>query len=252
MASAETRAGSVDIKRFHKIAHLDAFGADNLSGEGAELADRITKMALSGDPAQIKQAKILYGQKVASETNPDLSKFGQPLVFQDNVAGMVFGKFGTWSQAYRENMYRGWTNAKGFKKKAAYVARFIGIQMALHEALVAVGINDKDMSPGASALFGGGPAASTAIAAFQASGQGQQNKDALSQILRTLSPVVPAPKGSLIDIGDAPIGRHMKFNLPTIVPGSLQVHYAALFVKAIDDQDYWKAFLAATSTPALK
>jgi len=274
LASAESRLDSVDIKKFHEKAFMDRFGADNLTGEGQEFTDKITKMALSGDPRQIKDAKVLYGQKVASETNPDMSKFGQPLVFQDNVAGVLFGKFGTWSQTYRENLYRGWKNSNGFAKKSAYVARFIGIQLAIHQALTTgfdlnpnddkttipgLGINSTDMMPGSSALFGGGPAATQIIAAFQAGGQGQQGKDALNTILRALSPAVPAQGGSLIDLGNLQLGPNLKWNLPKIVPGSLQAHYATQFFKALDDYstakdsaDLWRAFLAATSTPALK
>jgi hypothetical protein len=224
-----------DINKFQELSEIRSIKAGN-----PELANTITKLALSGDQMQIKQAKVLFGQKLASEIQPDFARYAQPHVFTNTLPGYVFGRFGTYSAAYRENIYRGWQAAQGFAQKSLFVGRFIGVGVALAGSLSALGINGKDFLPGYSGLFGGGPQFHEALTVLQAASPNAQGAQAMDALQKLLLPVnFSKTNGTTL-------------NYPTILPGSLQLHYGKQMLDAIQQGDYWKAFLAFSTVPTLK
>ena len=225
-----------DIQKFKDLTELRQIQVGN-----PELADQIAQLAISGDSAKVAQAKALFAQKLSSETNPNFDSFQQPHFYTNTIAGNLFGRMGTYSTATRENLFRGWSAAKGIGGKALFVGRYVGISAGIAGGLAALGINGVDFLPGYSTLFGGGPQFSDALnIAMSASGNvsGATARKALEQ---EFLPSTYDEKTGILNP-----------NLPKFLPGSLQVHYAGLFLDALERGDLWGAFLAGTSTPALK
>ena len=225
-----------DMQKFKNYTELRAIQAGN-----PELADQVAQLALSGDPQKVLQAKVLFGQKLAFETQPDYSRYAQPHVLTNTLPGYVFGRYGTYSVAYRENIYRGWQAAQGFANKSLFAARFIGIGAGISAGLGAMGIEGKDFEPGYGGLFGGGPQFQeglTAIESFSANAKGSQARAAFE---KTFSPLTLNEKSG-----------EVKLNYPAIIPGSLQAMYAKRAADALARDDFWGAFLAASTVPVLK
>jgi hypothetical protein len=221
-----------DTQKFVNYAELSA-----IQGTSPELVQEIVSKATSGDPLLESTAKQLFAKKLADETGFDFSHPALPHAFRDSFVGKVFGQYGTWSTAYRENMYRGFQNG-GAGKKIAFAARFVGVGLGLYAAAQAAGIKGNDFLPGYGGLFGGGPAASFAIDFYRAPGTYREGAAARENIERALSPVVyDESKGDF------------NWNVPSFLPGTLQYHYAQKMIEAIRQGDYYKAFLAATSAP---
>ena len=226
--------GDIDkFKHFTKVSQL---------GKGQSvLQDQIAKLATSGDEAQIKQAKVLFGKELIDQTAPNYGLYQQPHAVSSNIFGYVYGRLGTWSQAYREGIYRGWQNSDGIAGKAAYVGRFVGIGVALAAASKAVGVDGRDFLPGFASLFGGGPQFTTAVNILQSPGQYKQGTQARLQLEKEFSPIVYNEQSG-----------SMKGNIPSALPGSLQAHYLKEMLDAMDEGDYLKAVFAATGAPILK
>jgi hypothetical protein len=225
-----------NIQKFKNFTELRS-----IQGTAPELADQIAHLATAGDAASFAQARQLFGKKLADETMADYSGYSQPHMYTSNLPGYLFGRFGSFSSAYRENIYRGWQNGQGVAGKALFVGRFVAINMAIFGVLEAAGISGKDFIPGYGGLFGGGPQFSTALAAFQSSSTSATGKTARQEFERAISPATLNET-----TGD------VKPNFPGLLPGSLQLYYGKQMLQALDQGDYWKAFLAATTTPTLK
>jgi hypothetical protein len=225
-----------DIQKFKNFTELRAIQAGN-----PQLSDQIAQLALSGDPLKVKQAKVLFGQKLAFETQPDYARYAQPHVFTNTLPGYVFGRFGTYSTAYRENIYRGWQAAQGFGNKALFASRFIGIGLGIAGGLSAMGIEGKDFTPGYGGLFGGGPQFTEALALAQSPGANSSGEAARRAVEKAFLPATLSEKTGAVAA-----------NYPAVLPGSLQLKYLKEFSDAASQGDYWKAFLAATTTPMLK
>jgi hypothetical protein len=210
-----------DMQKFKNFTELR-----QLQGPGNEgLAEQIAQLALSGDSAKIVQAKTLFGQKLAYETQPDYARYAQPHAFTNTLPGYAFGRFGTYCTAYRENIARGWQAAQGLGGKALFVSRFIVAGVGISLGLTAVGIQGMDFLPGYSALFGGSPQFAQIYSAAQAIRSGPGQQEAFREFARQTF---------------------------SAIPGTLQYHYAQEFAAAASQGDLWKAFLALTTVPTLK
>lgn len=228
-----------DIQKFIDFTELRS-----IQKTSGPLVDQITKLALSGDAASVKEAKLLFAKKLSDETMVDYSLYSQASMYTQNLPGYIFGRFGSFSTAYRENIYRGWTNAQGIAGKALFISRFVGTNLAIYEALKAMGINGKDFIPGYGGLFGGGPQFSTALAAFQSPSSGSLGQQARYGLEKEFSPVVVSEAANP--------DQRVRANYPGFLPGSLHAYYFKKMKDYLDQGDYWKAFLAGSSVPTLK
>jgi hypothetical protein len=237
-----------DVKKFQDFSELRS-----IRGTSPDLVTEITAQATSGDPLRIKQAKVLFGQKLATEIQPDYGSWAQPHLFTNTLPGNLFGRFGVYSAVYRENIYRGWQNGQGLAGKALFAGRFIGIGLAISAALgeglmingqtviPGMGIQGKDFLPGYGGLFGGGPQFTEAIALAQSMSTGPNGETSRLALEKMVSPIVINEKNG-----------NLAANYPSMLPGSMQLHYLNQFTDAVKQGDYWKAFLAATTVPVIK
>ena len=208
-----------DLSKFREFTRLDS-----IQTTAPELADEIVKHALSGDAMRVETAKQLFGKALATQTQPDYARYSQPHIYTNTLVGNLFGRMGSFSTAYRENLYRGWQNAQGVGQKALFASRFVGIGLAIAGALKTMGIQGKEFVPGYGGLFGGSPQIADLFQMAKAAGAG--SPDAAWK----------AFSGALRDT----------------IPGSLHARYAKEFFTSMQENDYWRAFLAATTTPLAK
>ena len=225
-----------DVRKFINFTELRS-----IQQSSPQLVDEITKLALSGEKASVDQAKYLFAKKLSDETMADYSLYSQAPMHTQNLPGYVFGRFGTFSTAYRENIYRGWQNGQGLAGKALFVGRFVGLNLAIYGTLKTLGINGKDFIPGYGGLFGGGPQFQEALQLFQSPQAGTAGARARESLERTFLPLT-------YNEGQ----RELKLNYPSALPGSLQIYYAKQMAGYLQQKDYWKAFLAFNTVPTLK
>src|SRR5208283_3918288 len=225
-----------DLQKFKNFTELRS-----IQGTNRELADQIAGLATSDDTAKVLQAKQLFGRQLAAETLAEYASYARPHAFTSNLPGYVFGRFSTFSTSYREAIYRGWQNGEGLAGKALFVGRFVGINLAIFGALQQMGINGKDFIPGFSGMFGGSPQASIALSALQSFAPGQTGVMARNSLEQALSPATLNEKTGAL-----------KANFPSILPGSVELQYGKQMIDYQRKGDWWKAFLAATTTPTLK
>ena len=208
-----------DVAKFMKFTKLD-----KISSGQPRLAAQIAQLATSGDPSKLELAQRLFGKELSTEANPTFSQWAQPHAFTRSVPGYLFGRMSSWSETYRESIYRGWENSQGFVAKAAFVASTIGVGWALSKACKAIGIDGKDFTPGFGTLFGGGPQFETAYNILQAPSNFVRGSAGRTQVERAIASEM------------APV----------------QAHYISKMLEAVDEGNIWNALLAATSAPVLK
>jgi hypothetical protein len=173
----------------------------------------------------------------------DWSSLNAPGFYTRSLLGKLFGRYGTYSAAYRANIWRGLANGTSVDR-LAFVGRFVANNLAIKKILGLLGIAATDFIPGAPALFGGGPDFNLAVALLQSGGSGYEGQQARSEALRMLSPVIPKREGGQI--------TGAKGNFPSLLPGSMQYRFAKKGVEALDREDYYNALLAFTMTPTVK
>lgn len=236
-----TAAGRFDfaLGKWRKggIKNIDDFLVEaGVTKMDSETIHRVRTLVEKGGDESIDAAKTYFGTKVSNETMFEYVKEQAPTLYTGSFFGKLFGQYGTYAAGYRANIVRGLSNGS-FGDKAAFVARFLGNQSALFAAFTALGINARNFIPGAPALFGGGPQFEVGIALLQGMGSGYQARQARSQLLRKFSPVGYTRS------------RGFYANYPEMLPGSIQYRYATKALEYLDQGDYWRAFLAATTTP---
>jgi len=224
------KGGIKNMDGFLKEAGITKMDADTLG--------RVKVLMEKGTDESTSAAKALFGTKLSDETMFEYVSEQAPTIHTGSFFGKMFGQYGTYAAGYRANVMRGISNGN-LADKAAFAARFLGNQAALYGVFSALKINASNFIPGKPAFFGGGPQFEVTVALLQSMGSGYQARQARSQLLRKFSPVGYNQT------------RGLYANYPEMWPGSIQFRYAAKALEYAEEGDYWRAFLAATTTPVV-
>jgi hypothetical protein len=167
---------------------------------------------------------MTWGKKLIDDTMFVYDGAQSPMMF-DGVVGKAFGRYGTYSVGYRANIWRGLKYGTA-ADKAGFIGRFITNQAALWATFGAMGIKASNFIPGQPAVFTGGPMFDLGITLIRsADTNSYQGRQARGELTRALG---------------------------QLVPGTLQYSYLKKAMDYADTGDWWKAFLAITSTPTLR
>jgi len=226
-ALEQLRKGTLDLNtRGGKSAFLELTGlrkTDRFLSE--ELFGKVKKAFDSPVPNEdlIQSAKMTWGKKLIDDTMFVYNQSQTPMMF-DGVVGKAFGRYGTYSTGYRANIWRGLKYGTA-ADKAGFIGRFIMNQSALWATFGALGIKATNFIPGQPAIFTGGPMFDLAM-----------------NILNAAEPMGYKGKQARGELGRA---------LTQLVPGSMQYRYLKQAIEYVDQGDWWKGFLAITTTPTL-
>ncbi len=172
---------------------------------------------LRGGQKDVDSAKLILGEYLNNSTMFSYTKADAPMMFH-GLIGKAFGQFGTYSAGYRAVL----SDGLRYGNKAAFISRFVGINMALWGATSALGMKFNDYVPLLPALFSGGPLFDTGVAIAQSLDPSYEGKQARQRALD---------------------------GIMRMAPGTSQIAYAKKAIKYSEQGDSWKAFLALTSTP---
>ena len=196
----------------------------------------VRRLVEEGSDQSVEAAKVRFGTQLSEESMFGYRQSQAPMLHTGSFWGKIFGQYGTYSAGYRSVIARGLTNGN-FGDKAAFVARFLANQSALYAAFTALGINARNFIPGSPALFGGGPQFEVAVAIAQSMSPTYKGKQGRSILARKFLPLRHNEERGLYP------------NYPEMLPGSIQIRYAGKALEYLEQEDYWRAFLALTTTP---
>jgi hypothetical protein len=221
------------------IRNIDEFLSEaGVTKMDDETIRTVRRLVEEGSEDSINAARTRFGTQLSEESFFGYRQSQAPALHTGSYWGKMFGQYGTYSAGYRAMISRGLRNGN-VGDKVAFVSRFLGNQAALYAAFRALKIDGRNFIPGAPALFGGGPQFEVAVAIAESMSPTYRGKQAQAKLGRKFSPIRHSKEEGLF------------LNYPEMLPGSIQLRYAKKSLEYLQDDDYWRAFLAATTTPVV-
>jgi hypothetical protein len=230
-ALMKMRSGVIkNVDDFLKEAGVTKMDSDTLS--------EIRRLVQTNSDEMIAAARTKFGSKISDDSMFMYTQAQAPTLYNGSFFGKLFGQYGTYAAGYRASIYRGLQYGSA-GDKMAFVARFLGNQLALWGSFNALGIRANDFFPGAPALFGGGPQFEVATAILEATSTDYRGQQARAKLARYFSPITYTATSGV------------KGNYPEMAPGSLQYRYLKKAYEYLEQGDTWRAFLSLTTTPTV-
>lgn len=185
------------------------------------------------------QARVFQYADRMNELNLfNYSAWNKPTLFQAGIFGKVAGQLGMFTASYRNYLGTVVANLSP-EDRLRFIGNFIAVNLSFYAGFQLAGIRTNDFVP----FLPGLPTASPTLELFtdilRAMDVGPGGDSPRRQLARDFSFVTKVQR-----VGQISAWEEDSFNLPKIIPGTMQLHYTRKIQEFLDKGDYWRAALS--------